>query len=396
MLPRTIFAHKQSPASRGPLVLRAGTVPRPASSIIIRSPVSSHAQFPIYEDTKSTHHKLEQKRHSWAEGVKDAEFRESVESTEGDLAQLGPRSLNELTSSQVNTRGYVTEPYSLGNSATEYILPVQPARYQDGSENVIQMSSSSLTPSFGVLPTCHACDLRINTAYAPGVSWPQCTHFGCLYCNLPFDPRVPSLNPLSVGEMPIASDYWSHAPSVPLPSLQDHQLRYTYTSPSNQTRSTEAVSALSSHAPFQGTGSFVQAPSAHCTDSSNVNFIGNQMNINFFSGHPPPQSINECRLQQHNDTILQGRYLDTTEAMNTSTPQIFPNPNLRSDGSEAQAMDVFTPQAESYALPVQNDFEWQNTAIPDEEFDMLLFQQNDPMKDGATYSGREFEGQHQI
>lgn len=68
------------------------------------------------------------------------------------------------------------------------------------------------------------------------------------------------------------------------------------------------------------------------------------------------------------------------EAMNTSTPQIFPNPNLRTNGSEAQAMDVFTPQAESYALPVQNDFEGQNTAIPEEEFDMLLFQQNDPMK----------------
>jgi hypothetical protein len=222
----------------------------------------------------------------------------------------------------------------------------------------------------------------------------MCTHFGCLYFNLPFAPRVPSLDSLSFGEMPIASDCWSLSQNVPRPSLQDHQPRHTYISPSNPTESMEAVSTFSNHKPFQGTSS-LQVPSAHCGDSSNVNFIGNQMNINFFSGRLAPHGTDEYPLQQRNDAFSQGRYLDTTEAMNASTPQLFPNPSLLPDGSDAQDMNMFTPQAASYALPGLNDFEWQNTPMREEEFSMLLFPQNASTTDESIFLAAGFEGQHQ-
>jgi hypothetical protein len=182
--------------------------------------VPADLAFPIYEDAESTNDRLTQKRHSSWERVNDAEARERAEFAGGDLAQLDPRPLNELTSLQLNTRGYITEPYSVGTWSTEYILPIQPAHYHDGSET-IQKSPNSSTPAFEPLQMCHACDLRIHTAYAPDVSWPMCTHFGCLYFNLPFDPQVPSLDSLSFGEMPIASDYWSLSQNVPPPWLQE-------------------------------------------------------------------------------------------------------------------------------------------------------------------------------
>lgn len=242
--PSTISAHKQRSAGRGSHTPPAGTAPRPTSARIISRPMPADLAFPIYEDAESTKNRLTQKRHSSTERVNDAEVRERAESTGSDLAQLDPRHLNELNSFQMNTRGDITESYSVGTWSTEYILPIQPALYHDGSETN-QKSPNSSTPAFEPLRICHACDLRIHTAYGPGASWPMCTHFGCLYFNLPFAPRVPSLDSLSFGEMPIASDYWSLSQNVPRPSLQDHQQRHTYISPSNPTESMEAVSTFS-------------------------------------------------------------------------------------------------------------------------------------------------------
>ena len=98
-------------------------------------------------------------------------------------------------------------------------------------------------------------------------------------------------------------------------------------------------------------------------------------------------------LQQGTNTMLQDRCL-ATETPNTGTPQVFPDSNLVPEGgSEMESVGISTSQAESYELPPHNDFGWQDAPIPEDDFSMLLFPQNDFAMDETTYLGAEFEAQ---